>query len=87
MDVNDEEINDDSILEILNSLGGNGLKILLFEDVDTAFADKERVAKESKYHQQHLAPTDLLDANKVAQPVQHRKFLTYGEIFVSPRAF
>ena len=48
LDVNDKEINDDSIVSILNSLGGNGMKILLFEDIDTAFADKEKMAKESK---------------------------------------
>lgn len=48
LDVNDEEINDDSIVTILNSLGGSGMKILLFEDIDTAFADKERMAKEIK---------------------------------------
>lgn len=48
IDVNDEEINDDSIVTILNGLGNNGLKLLLFEDIDTAFADKEKVRNETK---------------------------------------
>lgn len=91
IDVNAEGINDDTIVEILNSLGknhlmflfysigcmyciviitllklgGNGLKILLFEDIDTAFADKEKMAKEDKtiirpsyiidYHEEDMA--------------------------------
>lgn len=48
IDVNDEEINDESIVSILNGLGNSGLKILLFEDIDTAFADKEKVKNETK---------------------------------------
>lgn len=47
INVNDEEVNDDTISNILNSLGGNK-KILLFEDIDTAFADKEKVKNENK---------------------------------------
>lgn len=57
LDVNDKEINDDSIVSILNSLGGNGMKILLFEDIDTAFADKEKMAKEIKSHDASGVPT------------------------------
>jgi hypothetical protein len=56
IDVNGEGINDDTIVNILNRLGGNGLKILLFEDIDTAFADKEKMAKEEKYDIQYINP-------------------------------
>lgn len=48
LDVNDSKINDESIITILNGLGNNGLKILLFEDIDTAFADKEKMLNETK---------------------------------------
>jgi ATP-dependent 26S proteasome regulatory subunit len=47
INVNDENINDDTIVDILNSLGG-GNKILLFEDIDTAFSQKEKVKNESR---------------------------------------
>jgi len=48
ININDSEINDDSIVDILNSIGGNDKKILLFEDVDSAFADKEKILIEEK---------------------------------------
>ena len=47
LNVNDDAINDESIISILNSLGG-GQKILLFEDIDSAFKEAEVVAKEVK---------------------------------------
>jgi hypothetical protein len=47
VNVNDQEVNDETIIEILNGLGG-GNKILLFEDIDTAFADKTKLLIESK---------------------------------------
>lgn len=48
INVNDEDINDDTICDILNSIGGGGNKILLFEDIDTAFADKELIKGNNK---------------------------------------
>ena len=48
VNINDDEVNDDTIVNILNSLAG-GNKILLFEDIDTAFADKEQVKMEVKH--------------------------------------
>ena len=45
--LNDNNINDDNITNILNSIPG-GIKILLFEDVDSAFADKEKIKTEEK---------------------------------------
>ena len=48
VNINDDDINDDSIIDILNSIGNNNNKILLFEDVDSAFADKEVIAIQSK---------------------------------------
>jgi AAA+ superfamily predicted ATPase len=48
ININDDEINDDSIVEIFNSIGGGGNKILLFEDIDSAFADKEKIKHENK---------------------------------------
>lgn len=49
MDLNNSSINDDSIGNILNSLGETDrYKILLFEDVDSAFVDKEQIKNETK---------------------------------------
>lgn len=92
INVNDDEINDDTIVDLLNSLGG-GKKILLFEDIDTAFADKERVKIESKYEEvedKTSVVTPALDSGKdnknETNPVQivnnrsqqKRKYLTYS---------
>ena len=51
LDVNDEEINDESIVSILNGLGNSHMKIILFEDIDTAFAEKEKMVHEIKTQQ------------------------------------
>jgi len=51
INVNDVGINDDSIVEILNMLpGGSEYKIVLYEDIDSAFSDKEVLVVESKYN-------------------------------------
>jgi chaperone BCS1 len=68
IDVNDESINDDSIVTILNGLGNTGLKLLLFEDIDTAFADKEKVKNESKIQiQQQLQQQQQHQHQKASQ--------------------
>ena len=87
LDVNAEDVNDDTIVSIMNSLGGAGLKILLFEDIDAAFADKEKMLNEdksimSRAHPQY--PTSTKDSKGVANDQQQmvvekkRKFLTYS---------
>jgi hypothetical protein len=43
IDVNSELVNNESIVTILNSISGSGNRIVLFEDIDTAFADKEEL--------------------------------------------
>jgi SpoVK/Ycf46/Vps4 family AAA+-type ATPase len=48
VNVNDSDVNDDTITNILSSIGKSGSKILLFEDVDSAFSDKEMVKNEVK---------------------------------------
>ena len=93
IDVNDEEINDDSIVTILNGLGNNGLKLLLFEDIDTAFADKEKVKNETKVliqqQQQQQQQQKKVEDDKKKEPEQtltlmnqgtniRKKFLTYS---------
>ncbi|MHB1954127.1 MAG: AAA family ATPase [Sulfobacillus sp.] len=47
-DLNDEYINDETIIDTLNAIGNDGNKIILFEDVDAAFADKEQVLREGR---------------------------------------
>jgi len=63
INVNDEEINDESIINILNSLGG-GLKILLFEDIDSAFADKEKVKNSTRVNRNSSNEEDNIDENE-----------------------
>lgn len=48
INVNDSDINDDSIGNILSSIGKSGSNILLFEHIDSAFSDKEMVKNEAK---------------------------------------
>ena len=52
MNINDDEVNDDSIVDILNSIGG-GTKILLFEDIDSAFADKGKMKNEIRINDEN----------------------------------
>lgn len=48
IDVNNEAVNDDSIANILNSISGSGNRIVLFEDIDSAFAEKEIVKNQKR---------------------------------------
>lgn len=43
LDINNESITDDTIAQILNFISGVGKRIVLFEDIDSAFADKEEL--------------------------------------------
>lgn len=43
LNINDPAVNDESINDILNSIGGTNNKILLFEDIDSAFSAKEKL--------------------------------------------
>lgn len=71
VNVNDEYINDDTIITVLNQLGASGLKVLLFEDIDTAFADKEKMAHETK------VSIEKHTSEKTTSEKVNRKFLTY----------
>lgn len=80
INVNDHSINDDTIVDLLNSIGGQSNKILLFEDIDTAFADKEKMAVENKSvkevsHQETHSEEMKLSETKESV---NRKFLTYS---------
>ena len=48
ININDETVTDESIQDIINSISGDSIKILLFEDIDSAFADKEKLLHEEK---------------------------------------
>jgi len=49
LDINSTDINDETIVDILGSLGDNtDKKILLFEDIDSAFSDKEKLLSENR---------------------------------------
>lgn len=77
INVNDKDVNDDSIQYMMNSIGGSGNKILLFEDIDSAFADKEKVKFEEKID---ITNKTTGYTNGVAQNSYNsdRKFLTYA---------
>lgn len=92
LDINDESINDTTIVGVLNSIGGGGTKILLFEDIDSAFAEKERMAVEEKVTHgvisERSSPEDELVSSKSgasrkqSKPrdtvVTTKKYLTYS---------
>lgn len=46
IDVNNSCMNDETIVAALNSISGTGARIVLFEDIDSAFADKEKLNKQ-----------------------------------------
>jgi len=86
VDINDDEVNDETIVTILNSLGG-GIKILLFEDIDGAFADKEKIKTEVRYESRRKKTEDDHESTEKveSQPVDiiesspsRKKFLTYS---------
>jgi hypothetical protein len=83
LNVNDEYINDETIIGVMNNLGNGGLKVLLFEDIDTAFADKEKMAHETKILMETKTQTNApapgrTDPNTQTSQKVQRKFLTYS---------
>ena len=66
INLNNENVNDDTIQDILNAIGGSSNKILLFEDVDSAFVDKEKIKMEAK---------DNMETDK---DIKEKKYLTYA---------
>lgn len=49
ININDKKVNDDNLVDILNTLPGNDeYKIVLYEDIDSAFSDKEVMMIENK---------------------------------------
>jgi len=75
ININDDTINDDSINNILNSISSKKNKILLFEDIDTAFADKEKIKNETKAE---VIKIDNKDKNENKNIDRSAKFLTYS---------
>lgn len=43
IDISNSSINDESIITALNSISGTGVRIVLFEDIDSAFSEKEKL--------------------------------------------
>lgn len=72
VNINDNSINDDTIIDMLNCIGGNGNKILLFEDIDSAFSEKEKVKFENK--------NNIMDFKfeETHKSIKDRKYLTYA---------
>jgi hypothetical protein len=68
--LNDPEINDDSIVTLLNLISSSNRKILLFEDIDSAFANKEKIKIETR-NGENGDGNDLL-------PTKDGGYLTYS---------
>lgn len=71
VDVNNSYINDETIVKALNSISGTGVRIVLFEDIDSAFADKEKLKNQVREQ-----TVDTLDKEKPVSVEQ--KCLTYS---------
>jgi hypothetical protein len=79
LDVNDPTINDHTIVKILNSLGSSSQKIVVLEDIDAAFADKEKVAQETRVIQPVAPNLASSVANQApGSAAVPPKFLTYS---------
>lgn len=70
ININDDFVNDDTISGILNGMSSSRNKILLFEDIDTAFSDKEKIKNETRGDTINIDTKDALNRNS--------KFLTYS---------
>ena len=80
-DINNDTINDENITEIINSISGTGNRILLFEDIDSAFSNKE----ELKYQTRSDTDTKSIklgsnnsNLNSNSNNNLNKKFLTYS---------
>lgn len=85
IDVNSEHINDETMPGILNSISGTGNRIVLFEDIDSAFADKEQIKNQSRVMvNQDGNPLDEPHTDTMQHTMQQRqKFLTYSGLLNS----
>lgn len=62
ININDKTINDDSIVNLLNSLPGSSkFKAVLYEDIDSAFSEKEVMEIEAKMNVINIDPNIGLD--------------------------
>lgn len=84
ININDSLINDDSIIDMINCIGGSGNRILLFEDIDSAFSDKEKMKFESKITNENIINEINEESRKQNNIVPTRnklrqiKYLTYS---------
>lgn len=86
-DINSGSINDENITQTINSISGSGNRILLFEDIDSAFSDKEElkyqirdnekksVAQSDNSKKSDNKKSDTSNLNSNSAP---KKFLTYS---------
>jgi len=73
-DINNGLINDENITTIINSISGGGNRILLFEDIDSAFSNKE----ELKYQTRNDTNSESGKKVESNNDSQSKKFLTYS---------
>lgn len=79
LDINNESITDDTIAQTLNSISGVGKRIILFEDIDSAFADKEELKYQVRSTTIATVTTDekIPESDKSTKPTGN-KYLTYA---------
>ena len=81
-DVNNGSVNDENICSIINSISGIGNRILLFEDIDSAFADKEELKYQTRNDINKIDntknDTDKKSDNKIDKNDTGKKFLSFS---------
>ena len=81
-DINNGSINDENIAKTINSISGTGNRILLFEDIDSAFSSKEELKYQTRNDiitiQKKGLDEKKSDAVDKAPSDPNKKFLTYS---------
>jgi hypothetical protein len=75
-DINNGSINDENITSIINSISGDGNRILLFEDIDSAFSEKEELKYQAKSNEIIMGNTG--DQKPTDPTLTSKKYLTYS---------
>ena len=77
-DINNGSINDENITQTINSISGSGNRILLFEDIDSAFSDKEELKYQSREDVIVNVKKEEKEKKNDMEKSPSKKFLTYS---------
>lgn len=74
INVNDSTVDDDSIIDMINAISNtDSYKMILFEDIDSLFADKEKIKIEERTSSDNSMKNNLENGSNM-----NKKFLTYS---------